>query len=77
MQADKKRIGIFGWGIVAPKSPDVHTFERNLLAAESWLGSFDGFGPNNFLVGKQFALTTPAAGQVQKDLAVFFLIETP
>jgi 3-oxoacyl-(acyl-carrier-protein) synthase len=51
MKVDKKRIGIFGWGIVAPKSPDVGAFERGLLARESWLEPFDGFGPNNFLVG--------------------------
>ena len=47
----KKRIGIYGWGIVAPKSPDVASFERNLTEAESWLERFDGYGPNNFLVG--------------------------
>jgi len=51
MKVDKKRIGIFGWGIVAPKSPDIATFEDNLLSAASWLEPFDGFGPNNFLVG--------------------------
>jgi len=45
------RIGIFGWGLVAPRSPDVQTFERNLSKAESWLTAFDGFGPSNFLVG--------------------------
>jgi len=46
------RIGIFGWGIVAPRSPDIDTFERNLESSESWLEAFDGFGPDNFLVGK-------------------------
>ena len=51
MSEEKKRIGIFGWGVVAPKSSDVQKFEANLLAAESWLEPFDGFGPNNFLVG--------------------------
>ena len=45
------RIGIFGWGVVAPKSPDVGAFERNLGRATSWLEPFEGFGPNNFLVG--------------------------
>jgi 3-oxoacyl-(acyl-carrier-protein) synthase len=45
------RIGIFGWGVVAPKSPDIGAFERNLSRATSWLEPFDGFGPNNFLVG--------------------------
>jgi 3-oxoacyl-[acyl-carrier-protein] synthase II len=48
----KKRIGIYGWGIVAPKSPDIAAFERNLNQAESWLVPFDGYGPNNFLVGE-------------------------
>ncbi|HEX8151504.1 MAG TPA: beta-ketoacyl synthase N-terminal-like domain-containing protein, partial [Thermoanaerobaculia bacterium] len=39
------------WGVVAPKSPDVDTFERNLQEAGTWLEPFDGFGPSNFLVG--------------------------
>lgn len=47
-----RRVGIFGWGIVAPRSPDIETFERNLDACDSWLSAFDGFGPSNFLVGK-------------------------
>ena len=46
------RIGVFGWGIVAPRSPDVGAFERNLERAGSWLEPFDGFGPDNFLVGR-------------------------
>jgi len=46
-----RRIGIFGWGIVAPNSPNIETFARNLETSESWLEPFDGFGPNNFLVG--------------------------
>ncbi len=50
--ADRKRIGIFGWGVVAPKSPNVDTFERNLENADSWLTPFHGFGPSNFLVGE-------------------------
>jgi 3-oxoacyl-[acyl-carrier-protein] synthase II len=45
------RIGIFGWGVVAPKSPDIESFAANLESSESWLSPFDGFGPNNFLVG--------------------------
>lgn len=45
------RIGIYGWGVVAPRSPDVATFERNLESAESWLSPFDGFGPSTFLAG--------------------------
>ena len=48
---DRKRVGVFGWGVVAPKSPDVDTFERNLERADAWLEPFRGFGPSNFLVG--------------------------
>jgi 3-oxoacyl-(acyl-carrier-protein) synthase len=48
----RKRIGIFGWGVVAPKSPDIGAFERNLEQAGSWLSPFEGFGPSNFLVGQ-------------------------
>src|SRR5688500_14365421 len=47
----KKRIGIFGWGIVAPRWPNVDTFERNLERSESWLQPFREYGPSNFLVG--------------------------
>ncbi len=47
-----RRVGIFGWGIVAPRSPDIESFERNLDACDSWLSAFDGFGPSNFLVGR-------------------------
>ena len=50
--SDDTRIGIFGWGVVAPRSPDISSFERNLESSESWLEPFDGFGPDNFLVGK-------------------------
>ena len=51
MTGNGKRIGIFGWGIVAPKSPDVASFEKNLISGETWLEPFNGFGPDNFLVG--------------------------
>jgi 3-oxoacyl-(acyl-carrier-protein) synthase len=47
----KKRVGIFGWGIVAPKSPNIEAFRRNLSRSETWLTPFNGFGPDNFLVG--------------------------
>jgi 3-oxoacyl-[acyl-carrier-protein] synthase II len=47
-----KRVGVFGWGIVAPKSPNVAAFRKNLATSESWLTPFEGFGPNNFLVGQ-------------------------
>ncbi len=47
----KVRVGVFGWGIVAPKSPDIASFERNLESSETWLTPFNGFGPDNFLAG--------------------------
>lgn len=46
------RFGVFGWGLVAPKSPNIGAFRRNLESAESWLSPFNGFGPDNFLVGQ-------------------------
>lgn len=46
-----RRVGIFGWGVVAPRSANVDEFAANLASAESWLAPFAGFGPNNFLVG--------------------------
>src|SRR5947209_5133761 len=49
---DRKRVGIFGWGVVAPKSPNVEVFERNLERADSWLTPFRGYGQSNFLVGE-------------------------
>lgn len=48
---DRKRVGIFGWGVVAPKSPNIETFERNLERADTWLSPFRGYGQSNFLVG--------------------------
>jgi 3-oxoacyl-[acyl-carrier-protein] synthase II len=57
--AKRKRIGIFGWGVVAPKSPNIDAFERNLERADSWLTPFRGFGQSNFLVGyPEFDLET-------------------
>ena len=47
----KKRIGVFGWGVVGPNAPNVDAFEKNLEKAECWLEPFVGVGPNNFLVG--------------------------
>ena len=46
-----RRVGIFGWGIVAPQAPNIDAFERKLALRGSWLTPFDGFGPSNFLVG--------------------------
>jgi 3-oxoacyl-(acyl-carrier-protein) synthase len=45
-------VGIFGWGIVAPRSPDIERFAANLEVTSSWLTPFNGFGPDNFLVGE-------------------------
>jgi 3-oxoacyl-[acyl-carrier-protein] synthase II len=45
------RVGIFGWGVVAPRSPNVDRFAENLGSTESWLEPFNGYGPDNFLVG--------------------------
>jgi 3-oxoacyl-[acyl-carrier-protein] synthase II len=47
-----RRVGVFGWGIVAPKSPNIAAFAQNLEAGQSWLTPFEGFGPSNFLVGQ-------------------------
>ena len=46
-----KRIGVFGWGLVAPKSPNIEAFRKNLATATSWLSPFNGYGPDNFLAG--------------------------
>src|SRR4051794_23061754 len=47
----RSKIGVFGWGVVAPRCPNLDAFRRNLATAESWLTPFNGFGPDNFLVG--------------------------
>jgi 3-oxoacyl-[acyl-carrier-protein] synthase II len=47
-----RRVGIFGWGIVAPRSETIDEFAANLEAGGSWLAPFEGFGPSNFLVGR-------------------------
>jgi 3-oxoacyl-[acyl-carrier-protein] synthase II len=47
-----RQVGVYGWGIVAPRSPDIDAFARNLERSESWLAPFDGFGPDPFLVGR-------------------------
>jgi len=46
-----KQVGVYGWGIVAPKSPNIDVFARNLQRSDSWLAPFDEFGPSTFLVG--------------------------
>lgn len=47
----RPRLGIFGWGVVAPKSSNVDEFRRNLRSSTTWMEPFAGFGPSNFLVG--------------------------
>ncbi|MBT6785481.1 MAG: hypothetical protein HOA95_11800, partial [Planctomycetes bacterium] len=47
----RRRIGIFGWGVVAPGCQDVDQFRDKLAAGGSWLEPFQDFGPSNFLVG--------------------------
>jgi len=49
--SEKRRVGIFGWGLVAPKSPDINTFAKNLETNESWLEPFREYGQSNFVVG--------------------------
>lgn len=44
-------IAVLGWGVVAPRAPDIDTFASRLESAESWLAPFNGFGPDSFLVG--------------------------
>ncbi|MEM7247638.1 MAG: beta-ketoacyl synthase N-terminal-like domain-containing protein [Acidobacteriota bacterium] len=46
-----RRAGVFGWGIVAPKSPNIDVFADNLEKSGSWLEAFQGYGPASFLVG--------------------------
>ena len=42
---------MFGWGVVAPKSPNIDSFEQNLQSAGTWLSPYTGYGQSNFLVG--------------------------
>jgi len=49
---NKRRVGIFGWGVVAPGAANVEAFERRLEKPCSMLTPFKGFGPNNFMVGQ-------------------------
>jgi 3-oxoacyl-[acyl-carrier-protein] synthase II len=47
----KKRIGVYGWGIVAPCAATVGEFAKHLEVAQSWLSPFEDYGPSNFQVG--------------------------
>ena len=49
--SNRRRVGVFGWGLVAPKSPDIDSFQRNLESADTWLSPYTGYGQSNFLVG--------------------------
>jgi len=48
----QRRIGIFGWGVIAPGCANVETFKEKLYSGGSWLQNFEDFGPSNFLVGE-------------------------
>lgn len=47
-----RRVGVFGWGLVAPQCSNIDAYSKNLGQSKSWLERFDGFGPDTFLVGK-------------------------
>ncbi len=49
---DPRRIGVFGWGLVAPGARDIDAFGETMSSPASWLSRFRGFGPSNFLVGE-------------------------
>ncbi len=49
--SNRRRVGVFGWGVVAPKSPNIDVFERNLEQPGTWLSPYEGYGQSNFLVG--------------------------
>ena len=50
--AKEKRLGVFGWGLVGPQSPNVETFFKKLYDKNTWLEPFDHDGPTNFMIGK-------------------------
>jgi 3-oxoacyl-[acyl-carrier-protein] synthase II len=50
--SEPRRIGVFGWGVVAPGSRNVDAFAANMTRPDVWLTPFLGFGPSNFLVGE-------------------------
>ena len=64
--SERRRIGIFGWGVVAPRSRNIEAFTENLASSESWLSAFDGYGPSNFLVGKPDFDLTDYAGWISE-----------
>lgn len=46
-----RRVGVFGWGLVAPGAANIEEFAQALGNPTPRLSPFDGFGPTNFLVG--------------------------
>jgi 3-oxoacyl-[acyl-carrier-protein] synthase II len=46
------RVGIFGWGLVGPGVSTIDEFRTRIRSGGSWLEPFNGFGPDNFLVGQ-------------------------
>jgi 3-oxoacyl-[acyl-carrier-protein] synthase II len=46
-----RRVAVLGWGIVAPQCASVSEFAQRLEKGQSWLGPFNGFGKDNFVVG--------------------------
>ncbi len=52
MNSSPRRVGVFGWGIIAPRCRDIEAFRQRLDTPESWLEPFNGFGPDNFMVGR-------------------------
>lgn len=48
----RPRVGVFGWGIVAPGAPTIEAFAQRLRDPTHSLTAFNGFGPSNFLVGE-------------------------
>lgn len=47
----QRRIAIYGWGLVAPRAPNIDVFASNLASGGTWLQRFDGFGSGPFLIG--------------------------
>ncbi len=47
----KKKVGVFGWGVVAPGASNIEEFAEVLAKGKPLLDEFSGFGPSGFLVG--------------------------
>ena len=46
------KFAVLGWGLVGPGAANIQEFEQLLASGESSLEPFNGFGNDNFLVGK-------------------------